>query len=760
MLKKILVALLLAGTARAQSSNGIFVDKAKVYDDYYLQSQLDGLKARLAAINAADQATLLGKVGGLQGSTLQQSGFAVQGLGPATPTVTTSLPPAGVAPSSTNGVTTATTPLTPAAPTPPAPTLTVPSTFSPSSLDTLNEEMQLSAQIINLQLLLDGALNDRFTNARFPKRHVTLGFSISVEVPESKKKELANSLAEVEVTLKNPPELQRLLALTPEKLPSGEGPSVMTLLPKEKTYNVASLVDKSVSLGAGGVIAGVFNVGAGWLWGKKTYYLVQQQDTIAMQRSATGPTSDFAWQFRPVLGHKFVTDGTRQTFVQFSVPVLNEWWNCSAALHVRTGWRRVDPKTGLASPLTNVEEMDLPPVPYFDDMTTPDIVDVSDIGSGLLTVSASTVHFFMTGTHFRIGGTSVDQSFPGFSFLPTKMSFTAPAKDIAALGVTLVSRSGKEAPLMNAMQPWPILLCGAEEHGPAPKPSPDATAPPTPPKFSAAVTAAPFSDKQSLVTINLSNLPTDLTDLTKGSATNPVVVVIGDQIFGLRNAPFRGTTSNSVTLLVATDLLKTNRKLKVGQLLWGDNYVATAQLAPDAYPSTDFSISGASIVALADPQIIAITGSGLKGTALSVPKEDPQCMTVDSSTDTLIYLRIQKACADKFKQIVLANGGNPPALLTVPTAKSEAAAAKPSLKPQDAIALNTSKITITGTGLDQISAIRFGKTRLSFTLSLKKDSVLVLLTPDITASEGVQYLNVTFADGTKSRYELNVKKPS
>jgi hypothetical protein len=96
----------------------------------------------------------------------------------------------------------------------------------------------------------------------------------------------------------------------------------------------------------------------------------------------------------------------------------------------------------------------------------------------------------------------------------------------------------------------------------------------------------------------------------------------------------------------------------------------------------------------------------------------------------------------------------------VPTAKSEAAANKPALKAQDSVALGATNITITGSGLDQISAIRFGKTRLSFTLSLKKDSITVILTPDITATEGVRYLDVTFADGTKSRYELNVKKPS
>jgi hypothetical protein len=746
MHRHFLIGLLLAGASFAQ--NGIFVDKPKVYDDYYLQSQLDSLKARLAAINAADQTTLLGKIGGLQGATMQQSGFAVQGLGPATPTVTASLPPAGVAPSSSNGVTTATTPLTPAVPTPPAPSLTAPSTFSPSSLDTLNEEMQLSAQIINLQLLLDGALNDRFIpGSQQSKRHVTVGFSVNIEPPADKKKELANSLAEVEITLKNPPDLAT----------GTENPSVITLLPKEKTYNVASLVDKSVSIGAGGVIGGVFNVGAGWLWGKKTYYLVQQQDTIAVQRAASDThTSDFAWQFRPVLGSKFVATGSRQMFVQFSVPVGSPM-KCSAQIHVRTGWRKLDPKTGLVSQA--LVEANTPPdfdIPFFDLTPTAQVVEVNDVGGGM--VSVSVLGGYIQGLRFRVGTTTFDQTSPNFWFNGQRIDFVAPAKDLAAYGVIAVGRDGSENQLFNGQAPQNLPPCSAPQH---PAPATQTPGPVSRVPFTATITASPFSDTQSLVTLNLSNIPADFSDFTKGVSKNPVIVIIGDQVFGLRNTPFRSTSGNSITLLVSTDLLKTNRNVRSGQLLWGEAYMATATILPDAFPSAKFSINGASIVSTAEPQTIAITGSGLKGTQLVKPEvKDSTCMSLDSKADTLIYLTIQKACVDKFKQIVLSNDDNSPVLLTVPTAKSDAAAAKPSLKPQDAIAPNTSKITITGTGLDQISAIRFGKTRLSFTLSLKKDSVTVVLTPDVAANEGVQYLDVTFADGTKSRYELNVKKPS
>ncbi len=610
MYKYLLLCLLLVRFCNAQA-NGILVDKPKVYDDYYLQSQLDSLKARLASLNALDQATLLGKIGGIQGSTLQQSSFSIQGMGPATPSVATSLPPAGVTPSGSNGTTTTTSALTPSGATPPPPTLSMPSTFAPSSLDALSEEMQLTSQIINLQLLLDGALNDRFIpGSQQPKRHITLGFSITVDPHLRNKRRLENRLAEVEITITN----------TPDLADATETPSVMTLLPREKTYNVASLVDNSFSLGGGGVIAGVFSVGAGWLWGKKTYYLVQQQDTLAIQRN----TSTFAWQFRPVLNRKFVVSGTRQTFVQFSIPVGSPM-KCSGQISIRTGWRKLDPKTGLASDLTDESPATLIEIPFFDLTPTAQAVDVTDIGGGM--VSVRILGSYNQGLHFRIGSAILDQSTPGFSYSGDRINFIAAAKDIAAFGVIMIGRDGKENPISTAQQPPVLPPCAVPAAAssitrsyPPRSITPEAPAPsthtlssdevgfniaptarvlqtaypvlaasgpdPVSAEFTAKATAKPFSDSQSEVTITLENPPADFSK--PGASLNPVVVLVGDQVFGLRNAPFRSRSETSITFLAPTDLLKSNRKLKVGQLLWGDGYVATAELALGTFPSNDF----------------------------------------------------------------------------------------------------------------------------------------------------------------------------
>lgn len=229
---KIVVLLLLAAAGKVfaqcvdTSNRGIFVEPPKVYDDYFLESQLTALKTRLASINGTDQTTLISKLGQTQGATMSQSALSIQAMGPGTSGISTLTPPApppvsasGSTPtpnytaSGAYGTTTTGPTLSPSVPTAPTSTLAMPSTFSPSSLDTLNEEMQLSSQIINLELLLDGSLNDRFiTGSQQPKRRVTVGINISINPcldnsgwGGQAKKLLKDHLAEIEVEVQNPP---------------------------------------------------------------------------------------------------------------------------------------------------------------------------------------------------------------------------------------------------------------------------------------------------------------------------------------------------------------------------------------------------------------------------------------------------------------------------------------------------------------------------------------------------------------------------
>src|SRR5262249_37662967 len=104
---------------------------------------------------------------------------------------------------SPTSTTTTTSPATPGAPTAPSTLAFAPtSSVSPSSLDVLNEQMQLSYELANLQLLLEGSLSDYFIKgddaAGLTKQPVTLGFSVTLQ-PRPEYKD-AVAIVEVEAT--------------------------------------------------------------------------------------------------------------------------------------------------------------------------------------------------------------------------------------------------------------------------------------------------------------------------------------------------------------------------------------------------------------------------------------------------------------------------------------------------------------------------------------------------------------------------------
>jgi hypothetical protein len=417
---------------QTQPRNGIYLDRVKVYDEAALEGLLNTAKTNLAQLNGFDQTSLISHLGAIQGSTATQSQNALQITGP---------PQWGGA--------TPTSPNTPNNPTLPVPsaTYTLPSTFQTSAGDFLNEQMQLSMQMINLQLLLSGSLNDQFEQGSNSARiRTTLGFPINISVPPGFKYQ--GAVAEVEVSICAPAN-------------TAKGLTLVTLLPQEKTYNVASLVSKASSIG-GGVVAGVVNVGGGVLRSRQTYYLVQDQDTLAVQRfpqnrcASTNPQDPghstkpltFAWQFRPVLGQKVVRDGLRQTFAQISFAQgLNETLvdlpPCAIPVMVRTGWRHYDPNTGrvgtaidpFESHILEADRFDIPPSPYW--------VGASDNGDGTVTVRAKGT--FKAGTRVRVGGVVQDNTVPGFEQNQRYLRFTAPALSLAIHHAYLLNQDGTEA---------------------------------------------------------------------------------------------------------------------------------------------------------------------------------------------------------------------------------------------------------------------------------------------------------------------------
>jgi hypothetical protein len=188
-----------------------------------------------------------------------------------------------------------------------APTTSLPSSFSVSASDILNEQMQLTYEIANLRLLMEGSLSDWYFSDQkllMPKPRTTIGFPITI----SAEKRYKNAVAIVEAVV----ETKRGADLT------GEPPAVTALLPREKTYNVAAITDRSVSIG-GGMVTALAGISGSFLWGRKTYYIVKDQDTVArMFDPGEAAQTGFLWEFRPVLGREFVQSGLKQTFVQLA----------------------------------------------------------------------------------------------------------------------------------------------------------------------------------------------------------------------------------------------------------------------------------------------------------------------------------------------------------------------------------------------------------------------------------------------------------
>ncbi len=313
-----------------------------------------------------------------------------------------------------------------------------PAGVSGSALDVLNEQMQLTYEMANLQLLLEGSLSDRFVkNQRVIKPRATIGFPISLSPQPRYKNAVAVVEVEVETAKRN---------LVDKKQP--DPPAITALLPREKTYNVAAIKDRMTSVGAGAVI-GMVGVSGSFLSGHKTYYLVQDQDTVAIQRpsdSINPNTTSFAWEFHPVLGEDFVRGGLKQTFVQLALPLLGS--DCLGAIRVRTYWRGFDRNSGIAegvidgSILTrtrfSLAHFDL--TPFVESVAYQDLAD----GTVLVKVGGS----FLAGTYIQLGPTRYDAS-KGLAVEESGLTFVAPAAALARWTGKVVSRDGKQADLLD-----------------------------------------------------------------------------------------------------------------------------------------------------------------------------------------------------------------------------------------------------------------------------------------------------------------------
>ena len=498
-----------------QTANGIVVGAPKVYDSYALMAMRNDTLHRLQTINPFVASSITGAYGNLQGVTRDQSFLNVQGqFAPPVPSIAngtdqTATCPAGYypagslacapIPSGTNGsdlltaVTTSQT-VTPASGVtpgiPPLPTYTpptTPGTLGQSSTDTLVEQVQLNAQLQMYQLLLEGAQSDTLlvqnSRAVASRAQTTIGFPISIDPP----RQFRHAVAEVRVLIEPYP--------TPT---SGltQPVSIVTLLPSQKTYNVAKITTKQHAFGGAAVIDQVASVGVSTGKTKDRLFLAKDTDTIALQydhpevKALRSPLPEqaltglealvrmqrfddcdnewfaidrpedrdgldnnkskdnsvmFGWQFRPVLGADYVAGGPRQVFAQLALPEALGDSTFLPAVLVQTRWREYDEKRQVVGPVfhssctvTSVKDPVIIANPLRVNDTTWD-----DIGGGMLKIRAHG-SFFSPAVNLQSGKTI----YPPVTFDGRDLQFFAPAKDLLMNGdLNLVGENNQTASL-------------------------------------------------------------------------------------------------------------------------------------------------------------------------------------------------------------------------------------------------------------------------------------------------------------------------
>jgi hypothetical protein len=722
---------------RDADSNGIIVGAPKVYDDSLLQQMLNTAQARLVSLQVLDQTGIASGFGAITGANQQISSFAIAAQGPTPPqSVLTSNGATNqvantVGGSSGNGtVTTTTSPvqnvtttspqLTAPAATPPAPTTSLPSSFAVSASNILNEQMQLTYEIANLRLLLEGSLNDRIAQTKdgksLIKPRTTIGFPITLN-PDQR---FRGAVAVVEVEVET----------IPGQTFNEDAPAITALLPREKTYNVAAIKDHSGSIGAG-VVTQVAGVSGSFLFGRKTYYLVQDQDTVALTYEPEKPTDTkikrigFLWQFRPVLGEDYAKAGLKQTFVQIafpspaSSPVIGK-------VRVRTYWRRYDRNTGVLKQIVEkslrdqIDEINIPTFVMKQDVSAFSKQDVEDLGNGQMLVHLT--GNFLGGTYVRVGSTMLQTGSPGFTSEYSGIRFIAPLSDLATKKAVVVTRDGTEVPLVvNECLDKDASVKVADK--------------------SLSITA--MDETNSLLRFDL--------QLRGKPPCEPFIIVIGGKVFGYSDAPIL-RQGQTLAVMLPTSFLMSNPEMTVKPLLLDDRYFDKFVLFQ---PNTELERL---VLVSQDGKTgkYLLYGRNLDDLEAVVPAVKLEKVGNGVDSNSLRTLEISTEAGKSPKQMIFQHKDGRPFVVAVP-ALPTTDPAKQDVKFQERVTVGADEATIVGDEVSKIAHVFFQKVELKAAKSGDGKSIKItgLAAAGATAVAKTQDIDLVTASG-KTTIKLEV----
>ena len=593
-------------------------------------------------------------------------------------------------------------PITPTLPT--TTSFTLPSSFSPAASNLLNEQLELTYETTGLAMLLEGSLSDHYIqvatgggSAQVIRRRATIGVPISL----APAKEYTDCVAEVVLEITSSE-----ASIVPQ------APTVTAILPREKTYNIAAITDSTVSIG-GGVVTNVLSVGANWLWGHKTYYVVQDQDTVAIQLPPDPnhrSTTRVGWQIHPVLGQKTVQSGTRVLFVQLAFPSQSGAPEFGSVL-VTTRWKKLDRKHNIVSS-ESIEGSEVTmarrfSIPSFD--ITPGIQGVegpTDNGDGTVTVRVQSEGYF-AGTFVRIGTNALSAGSPNTLFEPSFISFTVPSISLATHPAYLVDRSGAYHEIRD----------------------PRADAHPTPKCLTLGkVEVKPRNSSTAMVTVPWKlDADNGCKIMTNSLAGISPIAIIGNRVFGYRDAPMQSVTDNEIAFLAPLDLLRASPYVTVKRALWGPRFEDSTTIPVTGVPVIDKAVLTSKS---ATEMRVALIGSFLDGLEAKFPTGSK----IESVSSTAAYLLVPLNDVKDAKQAVLQSPSGDLLLVAMPSDIGSG----PTLQAHAAIKSGQSTtITVQGSGLDNFDHVECNKQGLGGTLSGDKKSIIVNLPSSIVVPPAV-----------------------
>jgi hypothetical protein len=279
--------------------------------------------------------------------------------------------------------------------------------------DMLSNQLNLQSQIFNLQTLYERSLSDRMLGGQ-SRLQTVLGFQVSITPPSG----YENCVAIMEVAVRS------------KDVPTGatKQVSLVALMPQEKTYNAESVSSSERSIEGSAVIRAV-PVGYSRKGQSQQLFIHRDADTIAFERDPNSKPSlfdangtVFGWEFRPVLGRRAVSPGTRQMLAVIALPEVDSDQAKTFNLEIKTRsyWRHYNrkkqttgpnwswlPGRGDRSGITEfpVQMLEIPNTASIQTALAPQVTDIRWVnsGQGKATVIVKGRNFF-SGTKVVIDG--------------------------------------------------------------------------------------------------------------------------------------------------------------------------------------------------------------------------------------------------------------------------------------------------------------------------------------------------------------------